>query len=367
MRRARQETKALLDAGHNVIVITDLKWKSSWRELERYKKRLYILPLNPFYIPRPFHIVSSQLSFSLKIYYALKRIAEKKSIDLIVSHFSTACYAIARFAKKRNIPSVWVIQDLIKDRMATGNPYNLIETKLFLHSNPYALKNMSYIISVSKYSRKLAIIDGAKPENTFIKHNSINTNLFLPSKDINKDIDILFFGRLSIEKGVKILIDATQYLSRKRNIVIIGEGPLENMLKRQTKNIYHDIKFKGFINHELLPQYIRRAKVVVAPSLSECHAAVPMEAMACGVPVIASRVSGMEDTIDNKKNGWLLPHNNSETLGKLIEEVLSDEQKLKQVSQAALKKSEFFSETRFNHEIVELYKMLVEKHKNYHN
>ena len=119
----------------------------------------------------------------------------------------------------------------------------------------------------------------------------------------------------------------------------------------------------GWIDHDLLPQYIQRAKLVVVPSLSECHAAVPLEAMACGVPVIASRVAGMEDTIQHEKNGWLLEKNNAETLGLLIEKVLSDEKKLELISKAALERAQQFSESKFYRDIVEFYEGLIQKSK----
>ena len=133
---------------------------------------------------------------------------------------------------------------------------------------------------------------------------------------------------------------------------------------KQAKSVKRNIKFKGFIPFYELPNFIRRAQLVVAPSRSECHAAIPLFSMACGVPVIASRVSGMEDSIENNKNGWLLSQNNAKALGKLIVNVLSDETKLKHAGQEALQRAQIFSETSFNNEIVKFYEMLV---KNYNN
>lgn len=83
--------------------------------------------------------------------------------------------------------------------------------------------------------------------------------------------------------------------------------------------------------------------------------------MACGVPVIASRVAGMEDTITHDINGWLLKNNKSKTLGALIEKVLSDNQNIEKVGKAALKRSEFFSEKKFFLDIVDFYEMMIKK------
>ena len=363
MKRSRQETLALLKAGHDVVVITDLRWTSHMYQFKEYKNRLKIVKIKPIYI-YGFRNISRQLSFTLKIYYALKNLAKKKIIDLIVSHQAVSCYAVAPVAKKLKIPSVLVIQDVIRDRIATGNPYNWWETQLFIHSNLYAFKRMNYIVVVSKYNKKLVLMDGANPETIFIKYNAVNTELFTPDNKIQKDIDILFIGRLSIEKGIDILIDALKYLSDKKKCLIIGDGPLRKELQLQAQKVNHqNIIFEGFIDHTLLPRYIRRSKIVVTPSRSECHASVPLESMACGVPVIASRVSGMEDSIQNGKNSWLLDMNTSENLGKLIELVLNDEITLKKVGKMARKRAEFFSENKFYKNITEFYQLLIATYK----
>ncbi|MHA1725185.1 MAG: glycosyltransferase family 4 protein [Promethearchaeota archaeon] len=359
MRRARQETRALLKAGHEVIAITDLRYKSSIHELDDFKDRLQVIPLKPIYFYPPFRKISSELSFTIKLYFALKRIAQTRKIDIITCHMSTLCLAVARISKKYKITNTWVIQDYIKDRMATGNPYNWLETLMLLYTDKHNLRKINYIIPVSKYIKKLTLLDGADPERTIIKYNTIDTNLFTPNPPQKKDIDILFIGRLSIEKGVNILIKASKYLSHQKKIVIIGEGPLRNYLEALAKKIDNQIIFKGFIDHDLLPSYIRRAKLLVAPSLSECHAAVPLEAMACGVPVIASNVAGMTDTIQHGKNGWILKKNTPKELATFVEQVLSDEKYLEKIGNAAVKRAELFSETRFEKEIVKFYENLI--------
>ena len=172
MKRSRQETLALLKAGYNVIVITDLRWTSHIYQFKDYEDNLRIVPIKTTYIYK-FRNISSQLSFTFKTYYALKKIAKKEKIDLIVSHQVVSCYAVAPLAKKLKILSVLVIQDIIRDRIATGNPYNRWETQLFKHSNLYAFKKMNFIIVVSKYNKRLVLLEGAKPETTFIKYNSV--------------------------------------------------------------------------------------------------------------------------------------------------------------------------------------------------
>ncbi len=358
MMRARQEVQALLNAGHKVIVLTDLKHLKYLHTFKNYQGKLFIKPIRLLYIYR-FRKISSELSFAFQAYYALKTISKKEKIDLIITHGATYCYAAAHFANKHKIPAAWVIHDLIKDRIATGNPYNWRETLLYKHANRYAILKMPFLFPTSKHSKELILKDGARLETVFITHNPVDTNTFSPDNSVQKDIDILFIGRFSIEKGADILINATKYLSCKKKIVLIGDGFLRNDLMKQANDVNQDIKFTGWLPFDELPNYIRRAKLVVAPSRSECHATVPLLAMSCAVPVVASRVSGMEDSIDDKKNGWLLTKNDAKTLGFLLETLFSDDSRFKSFSKEALKKAELFSEDRFNINIVRFYERLI--------
>ncbi len=360
MVRARQETKALLKAGHSVIVITDLRHLSQLNYFDGLKNKPEIIPIKTF-LMYGFRSISDQLIFAFKAYFALKELSRNVKIDLIVEHSATP-YTSARFSKFKITPTIWVMHDLIKNRIATGNPYNRTETLLRLHAYNYSLHKFNFLSLTSLFSKKLLLRDGIRPQKISIIYNAVDTLTFFPDNKVEKDIDILFIGRLSIEKGVDILIEASKYLPKDKRIVLIGDGPLKNDLLEQAKGLNRNIKFEGFVPFNKLPNFIRRAQLVVAPSRSECHAAVPLFSMACGVPVIASRVSGMEDSIESNKSGWLLNQNSAKTLGKLIVDVFSDEIKLKNASQEALQRAQIFSETRFNIEIVEYYEMLVNKY-----
>ncbi len=88
--------------------------------------------------------------------------------------------------------------------------------------------------------------------------------------------------------------------------------------------------------------------------------------MACGVPVLASNVSGMPDTIQDGKSGWILKKNDPITLSKKIEEILDNSEKLNKISKIAYKRSNYFSEERFKDKIVTFYENIVNEHKKKH-
>ena len=361
-RRPREEVRALIDAGYQVTVITDLKYLKYYYEFETYKDKLKIVSIKLIYIHRPFRQLSSELSFAIQGFQALKNIVKKEKVELIVCHSASACYAVARIANKYKIPSLYVIRSLIWDRINNNaNPYNKVTTFFYKHAEHYALKNMPYSIAISNYMRKMAIAEGAKPETAIVKHNFVDTEKFYPDKNKIKDIDCLFIGRLSVEKGVSVLLKSLKMLSQKKKVVLIGDGILSKSLKSQAKDIQHDILFTGWIEHEELIQYIQRSKIVVVPSLSEPLGVVVIEAMACGVPVIGSNTGGIPDMIKHGYNGWLVKPNNPKSLANLIDRVLSQEDDLKEIIQAAIETANQFSKKSFNIDIVKFFEKFIRK------
>lgn len=114
---------------------------------------------------------------------------------------------------------------------------------------------------------------------------------------------ILYFGRLSPEKGVKTLIDAS--VQANVRLVILGTGPIEEELHEYAKN-FTNVAFKGFQKGRALTDYIKNARCVVLPS--EWYENGPysaMEAMALGKPLIVSDLGGLPELVEDGKNGYI--------------------------------------------------------------
>ena len=116
---------------------------------------------------------------------------------------------------------------------------------------------------------------------------------------------ILFFGRLSKEKGVKTLIDAMK--DKNYALKVLGTGPLEKELKDYVKsNNITNVELLGFKSGEELTNYVRNSRCVVLPS--EWYENGPysaMEAMALGKPLIVSNLGGLPELVEDGKNGFI--------------------------------------------------------------
>lgn len=122
---------------------------------------------------------------------------------------------------------------------------------------------------------------------------------------------VLFAGRLSAEKGVEELIEATVGL----DVRIVGDGPLRDRIPAAT----------GFVSRDELSRLYTGAAVVCCPSRREGFGMVAAEALAHGRPVVASRVGGLVDLVKHRETGLLVPPGDPAALRSALEELLADE------------------------------------------
>lgn len=140
---------------------------------------------------------------------------------------------------------------------------------------------------------------------------------------------ILFVGRLAEKKGVAYLIEAMKNIE-DAILYIVGKGDLEDELRERAKIIEDKVVFIGPKTHQELPTIYASADVFVAPSITardgdkEGFGLVIIEAMASGVPVVASKSGGIVDIITDGENGLLCEEKNVRQLSDAIIRVLYD-------------------------------------------
>jgi len=152
---------------------------------------------------------------------------------------------------------------------------------------------------------------------------------------------ILFVGRLVEVKGLSFLIEAMNYIDAK--LVVVGKGPLESELQELTLNISNKIDFIGSKTHEELKMIYASADIFVAPSITttdgskEGFGLVLIEAMASGLPVVASRSGGIVEIVKSGENGLLVEERNIEQLVGSICKLLTDAELYEKLSANAMK------------------------------
>ena len=129
---------------------------------------------------------------------------------------------------------------------------------------------------------------------------------------------VIFVGRLCVEKGIRQLLWAWRML-RRIPLIIVGDGPLrveaENYIER---NGMEDVRFTGALPSAETLAHIKRARFLVCPSIGyETFGMTVLEAAACGVAALGSRLGAIPELVDDGKTGILFdPHNTDELAGK---------------------------------------------------
>jgi glycosyltransferase involved in cell wall biosynthesis len=112
---------------------------------------------------------------------------------------------------------------------------------------------------------------------------------------------------------------------------IIGSGPRldEYAGLARTLQIMDQVHFLGHVEHGKLPAHYAKADLLVLPSRMESFGLVLVEAMACGLPVVATRVGGIPEVVEDGVTGLLVPPNDPEALAEGINSLLEDPDRMK--------------------------------------
>jgi colanic acid/amylovoran biosynthesis glycosyltransferase len=221
----------------------------------------------------------------------------------------------------------------------------------------HILKSANRIFAISKYNKSFVEdILKIKGEKIDIVHCGIDCRHFKFKEDrplIGKDrvIRIVSIGRLCRIKGFNYLIDAVRLLRDeyfKIECTIIGDGPEKSFLmsKIYDNGLKNIIKLSGALNSDQLTCMMHNNDIFVlccADDAIEGQDGIPMvlmEAMAIGLPVVATRISGVPELIDDGISGFLAEAHNAKSVKKKIEQVIESQRSIKQINRNARSKIE---------------------------
>ena len=183
-----------------------------------------------------------------------------------------------------------------------------------------------------------------------------------------EDQIVLFVGRLEPLKGVELLIDAVAELEDSAPTLLIVGGdqraaPYVAKLRAQAgaAGIGDRTRFVGAVAQDALPVYYSAADLCVVPSFYESFGLVALEAMACGTPVVASRVGGLAGTVRDGESGFLIPWRCPQPFADKIDLLLTNEELRRSLGAAARERAQRFRWSAVAAELAALYAEVVEE------
>ena len=221
-------------------------------------------------------------------------------------------------------------------------------------------KNAFSIIANSNGLRDLALAFDSRYEIPVIP-NGVDTSQFTASNRDWSSPHILSVGRVVYQKGFDLGMRAlSQLKDLEWTWTIAGDGPQMAMLKAMAEEygINDRIRFSGWLSSEQLKEQYAAANVFLFPSRHEGMPNAVLEAMASGLPVVATKIAGNEELVVDGETGKLVPTEDVDSLRESLRPLLVDAQMREQMGRAARQRVESsFSWNR----VAEQYELILEK------
>jgi len=377
---AKLVAEKLAEKRHEVFVITTSPNRTQYTEKINNVKIYRISPFNfytfynsyknkkyPIILKAIWHLIDI---WNLQSYFIVKNILKKEKPDVVHIHnFKGISSSVFSAIKSFGLALIFTAHDfsLICPRAnlfkgscnVCEDPSNLC--KLYIEIQKLIVNNnLDFLTAPSDF-----VLDKLKESGLFedVKTIKIPNTIELREEVVKKNyntIDILYVGDLSEHKGVHILLKSFKKLKNENICLhILGKGRDEDEFKRIADSEQR-IMFHGFLLGKELISFYQKANLTVVPSI--CYDNSPMviyESFMNGTPVIASRIGGIPELIEEGYNGFLFEAGNSAELEKILEELIENHSMLKKLEKGAFESVKKYSMEKYVDKFEKIYKDLA--------
>jgi glycosyltransferase involved in cell wall biosynthesis len=239
--------------------------------------------------------------YDLSAYGRLQRVLRREGIDLIYTFGHPNTTLLSWWARRRG-----VVQSVVVSYHATGSRESRLVPRYVV---PFAARADALLALAPSHVRALVDIEGLPEEKFTVIPNGVDTVRYHPGREDGlrgefgfADGDVVFTTVASLKpvKGVDVLVAAIEpALERNERLrfLIVGDGPDRGVLEERARGFGGRVVFAGI--RDDVERIYRASDAVVLPSRSEAFPNVALEAMASGLPVIATAVGSVRDIVDD--------------------------------------------------------------------
>lgn len=272
------------------------------------------------------------LSYAWRAFWLARKMVKKNDYDLTHSFFTVPCGAISWWLRVFNgIPFIVSLRG--SDVPGYSDRFPLLYKML----TPFVRiiwKKSFFTVANSSEFKKLAKKTNPKQEIKIIT-NGIDVAEFYP-KTFDEKLEerdgyfrIICGSRITHRKGIRFIVEALDILEKKGLFVrldIIGEGNEKAELEEKVSKLglVDRVRFIGFVEHHKLPDIYTGGNVYVMASLNEGMSNTLLEALASGLPIIATNTGGTFETVKEGKNGFVIKMESAEDIADKVEILLKD-------------------------------------------
>jgi glycosyltransferase involved in cell wall biosynthesis len=272
-------------------------------------------------------------SMYLALLGSIKREFDKRRVDIIHAHrvFPTG-YVSMLISRKLGVPCA------ISAHGSDVHTHPFNNTKIGMLTRR-TIEGADQLIAVS-YSLALQIEGLRRPKNpVLVVHNEIDTTLFKPIPERaalrrslglpEQGLAICYAGRISQEKGILELVSAFDSLRASNPdvwLLLIGDGPLRREIQNYGAIRQNRVFCVGPVLHDDMAKWLNAADIFVMSSHKEGASMVVLEAMACGLPIIATSVGIVPELEIENSCGFVIPANQAAPLTAALEQLIQNEE-----------------------------------------
>jgi len=308
------------------------------------------------------------------------RLIKKEKPDIVHLHSSKAGFSGSIAAKLFGIKVVYTVHGAVFEAA-----FSAPARKFYLWLEKFSALFKDKIICVSGNDKKIWLKYKAAPEEKLVVvHNGIDyqnlnllpkdearENLFSLSQQLFEAVsgskpDLKIVGTIANfypEKGLPFLVQAAKIILKENHFqniifIVIGEGYQREILKEMIKDSGLEEKFILTGKIDNAPKYLKAFNIFVLPSIKEGFPYTILEAMAGGLPIVASYVGGIPEMVKNEENGFLVLPKNAQMLAERITEILEKQNLAERFAQNSKIKIQEFSLEKMVDETENIYKNL---------
>lgn len=236
------------------------------------------------------------------------------------------------------------LMESLGQRLDITERWQIATEPLLRTAERLVLARPGWLFPVCRFTADHLVQHGVSPDRIRVVHNGVDTERFHPRATSSAQAPpateaphVLFVGRITLMKGIGILIDAAPKVIEavpEVRFQLVGQPPpgFGEWLRTFPRDLQRRFEFLGFVPVEQLPNLYSDATVVALPSLADSFPFSVLEAMAAGAPIVASRVGGIPEAIRHEEEGLLVDVGSSSGLAEAIIGLLRDPGKRRRLS-----------------------------------
>jgi D-inositol-3-phosphate glycosyltransferase len=307
--------------------------------------------------------------------------------DVIHSHYWLSGLVAIELRQRWGAPFVQMFHTLGHMKNSVAQRPEELESERRLQGEAEVMRQADAIVAATPLEKaQMSWLYGAEPAKITVIPCGVDLEQFhpIPRAEAKACLGlpqrqrmILFVGRIEALKGIDTLLRAIALLVARRpewqsqlSVIILGGNPhlpVEQLdaemarlhALRAELGISDVVTFRGASAQETLPAYYSAAEMVIVPSHYESFGMVALEAMACGTPVIATKVGGLAYTVQDGVTGFHIPCRDYEALAERMERILSDRALQEQLGRQAAEWAGQYSWSRIAEQILCAYRQVL--------